>query len=104
MGPSWIGDMVMAQSLYKSLINREPDSEIHVVAHTWSITVLGRMPEVDRILEFPVGHGELALKKRWEFGQKLQKEGYEQAIILPRSLKASLVPVSYTHLTLPTKA
>ena len=92
VGPSWIGDMVMAQSLYKSLINREPDSKIHVVAPTWSIPVLGRMPEVDRILEFPVGHGELALKKRWEFGQKLQKEGYEQAIILPRSLKASLMP------------
>lgn len=44
VGPSWIGDMVMAQSLYKSLINREPGSKIHVVAPTWSIPVLGRMP------------------------------------------------------------
>ena len=76
MGPSWIGDMVMAQSLYKLLADREPDSKIHVIAPTWSIPILERMPEVDRVVELPLGHGELALRKRWAFGQRLHVEGY----------------------------
>ena len=92
VGPSWIGDMVMAQSLYKLLIDREPNSKIHVIAPTWSIPILERMSEIDRAVELPLGHGELALRKRWELGRRLHEEGYEQAIILPRSLKASLVP------------
>ena len=58
VGPSWVGDMVMAQALYKLLSRRKPDAELHVVAPAWSKPILERMPEVSRAIELPLGHGE----------------------------------------------
>ena len=92
VGPSWVGDMVMAQALYKLLRLRDPAAEIHVVAPSWSLPVLERMPEVARGIELAVGHGELALGRRRRLARALRGEGYARAIVLPRSLKAALVP------------
>jgi heptosyltransferase-2 len=92
VGPSWVGDMVMAQALYKLLRQRAPAAEIHVVAPPWSLPVLARMPEVTRGIELTVAHGELALKRRRALGRALAGEQYTRAIVLPRSAKAALVP------------
>jgi len=92
VGPSWVGDMVMAQALYKLLKERSPRAEIHVVAPPWSVPVLERMAEVARGIELAVGHGELGLSRRMELARGLRPEGYARAIVLPRSLKAALVP------------
>jgi len=92
VGPSWVGDMVMAQSLYRLLRKRNPTSEIHVVAPPWSLPILKRMPEVVRGIELDVGHGELGLRKRRALGRQLRGERYTHAIVLPRSAKAALVP------------
>jgi heptosyltransferase-2 len=92
VGPSWVGDMVMAQALYKLLRERNPATEIHVVAPSWSLPVLARMPEVGRGIELAVGHGELALGRRRALARALRGEDYDRAIVLPRSLKAALVP------------
>ena len=45
VGPSWVGDMVMAQSLFKALKLRG-DCDIDVLAPGWSLPILERMPEV----------------------------------------------------------
>ncbi|HEY9183029.1 MAG TPA: lipopolysaccharide heptosyltransferase II [Gammaproteobacteria bacterium] len=92
VGPSWVGDMVMAQSLYRLLRKRSPSSEIHVVAPRWSLPILKRMPEVHRGIELDVGHGELGLGRRRALGRNLRGERYTRAIVLPRSAKAALVP------------
>jgi heptosyltransferase II len=92
VGPSWVGDMVLAQSLYKLLRRRAPQTEIDVVAPPWSMPLLDRMPEVARGIELAVGHGELALRVRRTLGRRLAEEGYARAIVLPRSFKAALVP------------
>jgi heptosyltransferase-2 len=91
VGPSWVGDMVMAQSLFKTLKARA-DCQVDVLAPAWSLPVLARMPEVHRGVVMPLGHGELGLGKRWALGRELAGEGYAQAIILPGSLKSALVP------------
>jgi heptosyltransferase-2 len=91
VGPSWVGDMVMAQALYRLLRGRGFD-EIHVVAPPWSSAVLARMPEVTRVVELDVAHGELGLRKRRAVGKRLRAEQYSRAIVLPRSAKAALVP------------
>ena len=88
VGPSWVGDMVMAQSLYRLLRKRSPAAEIHVVAPPWSLPVLARMPEVARGIELKVAHGELALGRRRELGVLLRRERYARAIVLPRSSTA----------------
>jgi heptosyltransferase-2 len=92
VGPSWVGDMVMAQALYRTLRERAPHATIDVVAPPWSLPVLARMPEVRRGIELAVGHGELALGRRYALGSRLRGEGYTRAIVLPRSAKAALVP------------
>jgi heptosyltransferase-2 len=91
VGPSWVGDMVMAQSLYRLLRERDPAIEIDVLAPAWSLPLLERMPEVASGIELPLGHGELGLAKRRELGRSL-RERYDRAIVLPRSLKSALVP------------
>ena len=92
VGPSWVGDMVMAQSLFKLLRQRSPDCLIDVLAPAWSHPILQRMPEVNLALELPLGHGQLGLKTRWQLGKSLAGQGYTQAIVLPRSWKSALVP------------
>jgi heptosyltransferase-2 len=92
VGPAWVGDMVMAQALYKLLKEREPDGVIDVLAPAWSLPLLARMPEVRNGIEVPLGHGEFGLAARYGVGKKLRGEAYERAIVLPRSFKAALIP------------
>src|SRR5690606_39317849 len=92
VGPSWVGDMVLAQSLYKLLRARTPRAVIDVVAPRWSLPLLERMPEVRRGIELAAGHGELALGVRFALGRQLAGERYDRAIVLPRSVKAALAP------------
>jgi heptosyltransferase II len=91
IGPSWVGDMVMAQSLFMTLKARYPGATIGVVAPAWSQPILERMPEVDEVLPLAVGHGELGLASRRELASRLRGR-FDRAIVLPRSWKAALVP------------
>ncbi|MBS7662267.1 lipopolysaccharide heptosyltransferase II [Pseudomonas lalucatii] len=91
VGPSWVGDMVMAQTLFQCLQQRHPGCQIDVLAPEWSRPILERMPEVRRALSFPLGHGVLQLATRRRIGKSLAGQ-YDQAILLPNSLKSALVP------------
>lgn len=82
--------MVMAQSLFMTLRRRDPAPAVDVIAPRWSLPLLERMPEVRRAIPLDIGHGELALAKRWRTGRTLRGEGYTQGIVLPRSAKAAL--------------
>ena len=92
VGPSWVGDMVMAQSLFIILKQQNPAMQIDVMAPAWSNALLERMPEVSEVLDMPLGHGQLQLKQRYQLGKSLRQKHYDQAILLPNSLKSALVP------------
>ena len=92
IGPSWVGDMVMSQVLYRLLKQQRPGVAIDVMAPAWSEPILARMPEVSEAIAMPLGHGELALGHRRRLGKSLKAAGYDQAILLPNSLKSALVP------------
>ncbi|HXG29917.1 MAG TPA: lipopolysaccharide heptosyltransferase II [Nevskiales bacterium] len=92
VGPSWVGDMVMAQSLFITLRRQAPDCLIDVLAPGWSLPLIARMPEVRRGIEWPVAHGEFGLGKLRRLGLALRAEHYDRAIVLPRKLKAALAP------------
>lgn len=92
VGPSWVGDMVMAQSLFKLLKQQLPDVIIDVLAPAWSLPLLERMPEVHQGIVMPLGHGKLGLGERYRLGKSLRPEQYDQAILLPNSLKSAIVP------------
>lgn len=91
IGPSWVGDMVMAQSLFMALRARDPDCLIDVLAPGWSGPILQRMPEVHAALDMPLGHGRFGLGERRRIG-KLLAGRYDQAIVLPNSWKSALIP------------
>lgn len=91
-GPAWVGDMVMAQSLFMTLKQRPYPVEIDVLAPAWSNPILARMPEVREAINLPANHGELGLFRRYQLGKSLRVKHYDQAIITPRSYKAALVP------------
>lgn len=92
IGPSWVGDMMMSQSLYRTLKAEYPSAEITVMAPAWCRPLLARMPEVDQALEFPFGHGALALAARRRLGIALRVSCYDRAYVLPNSFKSALVP------------
>ena len=92
VGPSWVGDMVMAQSLFKTLKQRSPKTPIDVLAPAWSEALATRMPEIRRSIVMPLGHGQLQLRERYRIGRELRTAGYGQAIVLPNSWKSALIP------------
>ena len=91
IGPSWVGDMVMAQSLFMALKQRHPGCVIDVLAPAWTRPLLERMPEVRTAIDMPVSHGMFAWKARKQLGISLRGQ-YQQAIVLPNSWKSALIP------------
>ena len=92
VAPAWVGDMVMAQSLFKLLKARGPKTVLDVIAPSWTLDLLARMPEVRRAIPLPLGHGQLGIRARLRLGRDLRGERYDQAIVLPNSWK-SAIPV-----------
>ena len=88
---AWIGDLVLSQILYALLKRQQPDASIDVVAPGWAGALLGRRPQVSRHIPLDVGHGQLGLWRRWTTARRLGAE-YRQAIVIPRSVKAALLP------------
>lgn len=91
-GPNWIGDLVMADTLFKLLKQAHPDTPIDLLAPAWARPLAERMAEIDHAIETPGGHGRLALGARRRLGRVLRKQHYTQAWVLPRSAKAALLP------------
>jgi len=92
IGPSWVGDMVMSQSLYISLKQQYPNAIIDVMAPDWCRPLLSRMPEVNKAIKMPLGHGDFEFFKRRAIGKSLAAENYDWAIIQPNSYKSALIP------------
>jgi len=92
IGPAWIGDMVMAQSLFRLLKQLDATVAIDVLAPAWTFSLLKCMPEVAQAIEMPLTHGELKLRTRYQLAKKLQMNGYDQAIVLQNSFKSALIP------------
>lgn len=92
VAPSWVGDMVMAQSMFKIFKREKPSVRIDVLVPTWSEGLLQRMPEVHRIIPHTIKHGQLGWAERRRIAQELRFDAYQQAIILPKSWKSALIP------------
>jgi heptosyltransferase II len=92
VGPSWIGDTVLAQPLLRRLRERHSELELDVLAPSWTLPLVQRMPELSRTIASPFGHGELNLAARWRLARELAQYGYDQSIVLPNSFKSALIP------------
>lgn len=92
IGPSWVGDMVMAQSLFVRLRQLRPAAPVDVLAPGWSLPLIARMPQVRKGIEMPLGHGAFGWGERRRIGALLRAQAYAQALVLPGSWKSALVP------------
>ncbi|EBQ7316859.1 ADP-heptose--LPS heptosyltransferase RfaF [Salmonella enterica] len=92
IGPSWVGDMMMSQSLYRTLKARYPQAIIDVMAPAWCRPLLSRMPEVNEAIPMPLGHGSLEIGERRRLGHSLREKRYDRAWVLPNSFKSALIP------------
>lgn len=91
IAPSWVGDMMMSHSLYQQLKTNYPNAQIDVMAPDWCRPLLARMPEVNKAISMPIGHGAFRLCERYKLGKNLQNQ-YDLAIVLPNSLKSAFIP------------
>lgn len=92
VGPAWVGDMVMAQSLFITLKQKYPDYLLDVIAPAWTLPLLARMPEVSHAILMDLPRGKLGLSERIQLGKKLRSENYQQAILLTNTWKSALTP------------
>ncbi|MFO7188306.1 MAG: lipopolysaccharide heptosyltransferase II [Pseudomonadota bacterium] len=92
VAPNWIGDALLAQPLFARLREQRPGERIDALAPPWTAPVLGRMPEIDEVIQSPFDHGEFKLAARWRLGRRLKERGFARAIVLPNSWKSALVP------------
>jgi len=93
VGPAWVGDMIMAQSLFIKLKQTRPQCRIIVTAPDSTLPLLSRMPEIDDTISAPFVHHRLQLTDRIRLGRQLRHRQFDQAIVLPGSIKSTLVPV-----------
>ncbi|MFH4355257.1 MAG: lipopolysaccharide heptosyltransferase II [Neisseriaceae bacterium] len=91
IGPSWVGDMVISNSLLQHLKRIYPGCKIDVLAPAWCNMILKKMPEVDGVITMPVTHGQLRIGARRKIAASLPRN-YDRAIVLPNSFKSSLIP------------
>ena len=82
----------MAQPLLMRLKQRFPNAVIDVYAPPWVAPLLRRMPEVNEVIVNPFAHGEVRLRERWQAARQLRAHAYDQALVLPNSLKSALLP------------
>ena len=94
ISPAWLGDLIMAQGLLKTLKRQYPDSLIGLVAPVWSKSLVSRMPEVDHCLYVDFKRGQLQLNQRIQIGKQLAQKQYDQAFVLPNSFKSAIIPLA----------
>jgi heptosyltransferase-2 len=92
VAPSWVGDAILSEPLVAVL--REPFAEpfVDVLAPPWCAPVYARMRGIGRIIENPLGHGELGLGRRRALAREIRARGYTRVFILPNSFKSALIP------------
>jgi heptosyltransferase-2 len=92
VAPAWVGDMVMAQVLFRFLKQQYPDAVIDVVTPKATRALLAYMPEIRHSIPLDIQHKEFGFLKRIKLAWALRKEKYDWAIVLPNSWKSALVP------------
>jgi heptosyltransferase-2 len=92
ISPNWIGDAVMAQPLLRLLKQAHPEREIDVLAPPQVVPVWKRIQEADHIMVTPFRHRALQLGERLRTASQLRQRGYQDAYVLPNTLKYALIP------------
>jgi heptosyltransferase-2 len=88
----WIGDFVRCHTIVKLLKQQLPSASIDVVASSMVAPLLDYMPGVRQGIVVDLPRKRLPLQQYRALAGRLRKEGYGQALIMPRTWKAALAP------------
>ena len=92
IAPSWIGDLIISQSLIKYLKKEYLDCQIDIIVRPELVKLAKMMPEVQNIYSLDIEHKELGLIKRHILAKEIKKYSYSTSIILPNSFKSAIIP------------
>lgn len=92
VAPAWLGDMIMAHSLIQLLKARTDQPILAVLAPRSTLEVTQLMPEITEHYVMEDQHGELHLAYRLSLSKKIARLHFDEAYILPNTLKSALVP------------
>ena len=92
---------MLMQPMLQRLHQRHPGVRIDVLAPPWTEKLLRLLPEVSDVIINPFPHGAFDLFSRRRLGMQLRDTHYDQAIVLPNSLKSALTPY-FAHIPLRT--
>ena len=84
-----VGDIVMNHTLLRLLKQHEPGLEIDVIAPPMAQGLIERMPEVRKHFPLDVRSTRLLSREWLNACSDLRGEGYQQAILIPRSTSAA---------------
>ena len=87
---SWLGDLVMAGALTARLA--EQGAEVTMLASRALAPLAERLHGVSGVLIHDLNRGSLELRERWRLGERLRRERFASAYVLPNTFKAALAP------------
>ena len=92
ISPSWIGDLIISQSLLKYLKQEYIDCHIDIIVRPDLVDLAKMMPEVSNIYPLDIKHKSLGLSKRYMLANRIKINSYSSSIILPSSFKSAIIP------------
>jgi heptosyltransferase II len=88
----WIGDFVRCHSVVKLLKARYPSRPVDVLSTTLCAPLADYMPELRQAVVVDLPRKQLAYREHAALAERLKREGYGTALIMPRTWKAALAP------------
>ena len=88
----WVGDFVRCHSVAKLLRERFPDRPVDMLATTLCAPLADYMPGVRRPIIVDLPRKRLALSQHRRLAERLKREGYGTALIMPKTWKSALAP------------
>jgi lipopolysaccharide heptosyltransferase II len=88
----WIGDFVRCHSVVKLLKARFPARPVDVLATTLCAPLVDYMPELRQAIVVDLPRKRLAYREHAALAQRLRREHYGTALIMPRTWKSALAP------------
>ncbi len=89
---NWIGDAVMSTPALAAVRETFPKAEITLLANPVVAQLLDGHPAIDRIIIFDQKKEHRGVSGKVHLAQKLKREEFELAVILPNSFDSALVP------------
>jgi heptosyltransferase-2 len=88
----WIGDFVRCHSVVRVLRQRFPNRQVDVLATTLCAPLADYMPGLRQAVVVDLPRGRLAPAAQMALAERLKREGYGSALVMPRTWKSALAP------------